>query len=120
MEDGDVEQGCRSGDAVQISDTTPRQLLFPIQVRVVNGFGGQRETVGRLVDVGQIEHELDVTHAQGVFGPVRPVAMPALSRLAFVPSHVTKADLGETDRIPHELLDRIQHARMPYELVELR
>ena len=44
-------------------------------------------------DVGQVDHELDVIHAERVLEPVRLVAVPGTSRFGIQGAHVAKADL---------------------------
>ncbi len=57
------------------------------------------------VDVGEVEHELDVVHSEGVVLPVWAVAVPTSVGGTFVRGHIPGAYFAEGHGATHELFD---------------
>ena len=106
---------------MQVILAAPLELcLLIFEYRLACRFRGQRKTVRSLVHVGQIDHELDVVHAERMLFPMLLVAVPTLVQRAVVGPHQPQPDLAKAERPAHQRFNRRVYLRVPDEFVELR
>ena len=120
VQHGQVEQYNRACRTVQVDLAAPGELFLGIEYGTVAGLRRYGEAVRTFVDIGQVEHHLQITAPIGPVRRMRTVPVPDLLRIAVARVHVPQARFSEPTGPFEDGLYRADQGGMADQAVDFR